>query len=384
MDDKPIDLLTEINALSKIHTLQRDDIDTIMLEFAQRILAAFRIERMSVWILNSSKDQLVSMGEYDTRDLSFKKNNILTKQQFPKYFEAIQNNEILLIENIIINPITIELLENYSKPNNIISLMDIPLRIEGELIGVMCFEKTGDIERIFNQNEQTFAISLSIVFASTLEARQRRSVQFQLKEELKEKEILIKEIHHRVKNNLAVVSSLMSLQANKTKDDFHHSLFDESRNKIDAISELHSNVYQTESISSLSMYEYLTKLINNLRDFYANSTENIQLKADIEKLSIPMDKALPLALIINELVTNAFKHAFKKTVKGVIKIQLKSVENEIILSVSDNGKGFNIVHNDTNSLGLEIVKDLVEQLNGKSTFKSEKGLHFEMSFSINQ
>jgi two-component sensor histidine kinase len=382
MESKTIDLLKEINAISKIHTLQRDDIDAIMREFAQRILATFRIERMSVWLLNSSKDQLVSMGEFDMRDQSFKKNNILQKQKFPTYFNAIQTNEILLVENMLFNSTTIELLEEYTKPNNVLSLMDIPLRIEGELIGVMCFEKTGEIERVFTTNEQTFAMSIAIVFASTLEARQRRAIQYQLKEELKEKEILIKEIHHRVKNNLAVVSSLMSLQANKSKDEFHRSLFNESRNKINAISDLHSNVYQRESISSLSMFDYLSELINNLREFYSNTNENIQIIADIEQISIPMNKALPLALIINELVTNSFKHAFKNSSRGNIKVKMKSFGNDLKLTVTDNGTGFETDAKASTSLGLEIIKDLVEQLNGISMFKKSDGMHFEMSFPI--
>lgn len=382
MESRPIDLLKEINAISKIHTLQRNDIDAIMREFAQRILATFRIERMSVWILNSTKDQLVSMGEFDTRDQSFKKNNVLEKNKFPTYFEAIQNNEILLIENMLFNATTIELLEEYTKPNNVLSLMDIPLRIEGELIGVMCFEKTGSIERVFSSDEQTFAMSLAIVFASTLEARQRRAIQHQLQEELKEKEILIKEIHHRVKNNLAVVSSLMSLQANKSKDEFHRSLFNESRNKINAISDLHSNVYQRESISSLSMFDYLSELINNLREFYSNTNENIQIIADIEQISIPMNKALPLALIINELVTNSFKHAFKNSAKGNIKVKMKSFGNDLKLTVTDNGSGFETDTKASTSLGLEIIKDLVDQLNGVGMFKKSDGMHFEMSFSI--
>jgi two-component sensor histidine kinase len=383
MESKTIDLLKEINAISKIHTLQRDDIDAIMREFGQRILATFRIERMSVWLLNSSKDQLVSMGEYDLRDQSFKKNNILHKQKFPSYFQAIENNEILLVENMLFDSATSELLEDYTKPNNVLSLMDIPLRIEGELIGVMCFEKTGEIERIFTSNEQTFAMSIAIVFASTLEARQRRAIQHQLKEELKEKEILIKEIHHRVKNNLSVVSSLMSLQANKSKDEFHRSLFNESRNKINAISDLHSNVYQRESISSLSMFDYLSELINNLREFYSNTNENIQIIADIDQISIPMNKALPLALIINELVTNSFKHAFKKTSKGNIKVKMKSFGNDLKLTVTDNGSGFETDVKASTSLGLEIIKDLVDQLNGIGMFKKSDGMHFEMSFPIN-
>lgn len=380
---KQIDLLEELNAVSKIHTLQRDDIDGIMIEFAQRIVSCLAIERLSVWLLNSNKDAIVSMGEYDVRDHSFKKDAILTKRDFPKYFKTIEENEILLAENIISHPSTHELTVDYSVPNDIISLMDIPLRMEGELIGVMCFEKTGSNERIFTEKEQTFAMSIAIVFASNLEARQRRALQHQLNKELKEKEILIKEIHHRVKNNLSVVSSLMNLQSYKTTDAYHKSLFDECRNKISAIAGIHEIVYKSEAFASLSVEGYLSKILENLSSFYACNYEHIKIIANIDDLEISLDKALPLALIINELVTNAYKHAFKESDKGSIQITVRKKEDQIELLVSDDGKGFDSTDNPENSLGLEIVRGLVEQLNGESSMVSSVGTRFTLHFSAN-
>lgn len=379
---KQINLLEELNAVSKIHTLKRDDIDGIMIEFAQRILCSLHLERLSVWLLNPQKDQLISMGEYDIRKHEFTKDNILKRQDFPKYFESIHNNEILLAPNIISHPSTSELTIDYSIPNDIISLMDIPLRLEGELIGVMCFEKTGATEREFTEREQTFAMSIAIVFASNLEARQRRALQHQLNKELKEKEILIKEIHHRVKNNLAVVSSLMNLQSHKTADAYHKALFDECRNKISAISGIHEIVYKSEAFAKLSVEEYLTTILNNLRSFYDVNYKDIQIVANIDPIEIPLDKAMPLALIINELVTNAYKHAFKESDKGSIQISVRKKDQQIVLLVSDDGKGFDSNRNPENSLGLEIVRGLVEQLNGESTLVSSVGTRFTLSFTV--
>lgn len=132
MPETTINLLAEINSLSKIHTLKRQDIDAMMVEFAKRILITLRIERMSVWLFNKKRDAVISMGEYDLSSASFAKDNILEKKKYPTYFKSINENEILLAPNIYKNPNTIELSEEYSLPNGIISLMDIPLRIAGE------------------------------------------------------------------------------------------------------------------------------------------------------------------------------------------------------------------------------------------------------------
>lgn len=383
MKDDEINLLAEINSFSKIHTLKRDDIDSIMLEIAQRVVYNFRIERMSAWLFSPTKDSLISMGEYDIRDRKFTKDSVLLKRDYPNYFKAIEENEIILAPNIHTNLATYELSDDYSKPNDVISLMDIPLRIEGELVGVMCFEKTGKIQREFSKNEQVFALSLSIVFSSTLEARKRRAIQHKLNLELKEKDTLLKEIHHRVKNNLAVVSSLINLQSNKAKDAFHKALFDECRNKINTISGIHDIVYKSKSFSEIDVKEYFSILLFNLKEFFSSNEKNIELEFDIDKVILPIELALPLALLINEVVTNSYKHAFPLKTSGKIFVSIKLNDNLVQLIILDNGNGFNpnIIHSD--SLGMEIIKGLVEQLNGDYSFINNDGTTFNLSFSLN-
>ncbi|HOZ88007.1 MAG TPA: histidine kinase dimerization/phosphoacceptor domain -containing protein, partial [Bacteroidia bacterium] len=253
--EETIDLLEEIDSVSKIHTLKRGDIDALMIEFAKRILSVLRIERISVWLLDKKGLAIISMGEYDLPNREFKKGSILLKSKYPHYFKAISENEIVLIENVHSNTKTKELWEDYSQPNNLISLMDIPLRLEGKLIGIMCFEKKGNVERVFSRDDQVFALSASTVFTSSLEARYRRAAQQKLDHELREKDLLVKEIHHRIKNNLAVVLSLMNLQSGKTKDAFHKALFDECRNKISSIAEVHSMMYKSKSYTRINMIE---------------------------------------------------------------------------------------------------------------------------------
>lgn len=372
MPETTINLLAEINSLSKIHTLKRQDIDAMMVEFAKRILITLRIERMSVWLFNKKRDAVISMGEYDLSSASFAKDNILEKKKYPTYFKSINENEILLAPNIYKNPNTIELSEEYSLPNGIISLMDIPLRIAGELVGVMCFEKKGTVERVFSKNEQVFALSTATVFASTLEARYRRALQVKLDKELKEKNLLIKEIHHRVKNNLAIVSSLLHLQSNKSKDTFHQKLFEECESKVDSIASIHDLIYRTKSFAEISTKEYYSGMLKSISKLHSNHGNEINLTFKIKDILLQIDKALPLALLVNEVMTNIYKHAFITPNKNnaSINFSLNTKGKNLHLQISDNGKGFEGSLGKINTLGLDIIKGLAEKLNAVYHYKN--------------
>ncbi|MBL7930636.1 MAG: GAF domain-containing protein [Bacteroidia bacterium] len=377
-----INLLQELDSISKIHTLTRDDIDSMMIEFAHRITIAMKIERMSVWLFNEGKTAVVSMGEYELPQKRFIKGRELFKKKFPAYFEAIAENKIIVIENVYKSNVTEELTEEYNRPQDIISLMDIPLRICGELVGVMCFEKTGSTERIFTHSDQAFALSVSNVFASNLEARQRRALQVRLDQELKEKALLLKEIHHRVKNNLSIISSLINLQMQHVKDDYHRSLFAEHREKINSIALIHELVYKSKDFSEINLKTYIEEISLNLAGVYHSSTKTIELESKVENVIVDINYALPLGLIINEVMTNSFKHAFKDTEKGKITIELSKEKRLVKLKIGDNGSGLNSTIRKEESLGMEILKGLIEQIEGRYSFSNDRGTVFTMEFYL--
>lgn len=378
-----MDLLLEINEISKIHPLDRDDFDTIMLDFAKRITKTLKIERMSVWILNENQTLLTSAAEYDVKNGCLEHSNLLQSKDFPRYFKAIRENKIILASNIKTNPQTSELTEVYSVPNNVVSLMDIPLRIEGELIGVMCFEKTGDEIKEFSETDQIFALSISVVFASNLEARHRRRLQALLEKELKEKATLIKEIHHRVKNNFAVVSGLIGLQSQKAKDSYHEGLLNELKTKIISIAGIHEVVYN-KSYTEVDAKQYIEKLVRQLHEFYQTDQKNISIKVEVDKVELNIETMIPIALIINEVLTNCFKHAFKNKKQGEIIVTMSQNEGISSLIIKDNGDGFHPENDNDYTLGLEIVKSLVEQLNGTFNYSDENGVTFNMTIDLNQ
>ncbi len=375
-----MDLLQEIDEISKIYPIDRDDVDTIMIDFAKRITKTLKIERLSVWLLEENNTVLTSAAEYDARNGSFNLNTRLQSSDFPNYFKAIGENQIITAPDIKANPQTKELAVNYFAPNDVISLMDVPLRIEGELIGVMCFEKTGNETRTFTEKEQIFALSIGIVFASNLEARHRRRLQEELEKELKEKATLIKEIHHRVKNNFAVVAGLIGLQTLKSKDSYHEDLMNELRTKIISIAGIHEIVYNTNSYSEIDAHNYILKLTTELRKVYHSDKTTIEHDISVQKIELKMDVMIPVALIINEVLTNSYKHAFSGRENGIIELKMTEQTGEITLSIHDNGVGFKDGGDQKDQLGMEIIKSLVEQLEGNYTYESDQGSAFKMTF----
>ncbi len=203
---------------------------------------------------------------------------------------------------------------------------------------------------------------------------------------LKEKEVLLKEVHHRVKNNMQVISSILNLQSSYVKDEYALNLLKESQNRIKTMAYIHESLYQNKTFSSINFTEYITTLTNNILHSYTASIQKVRLVMDMQKVILNLDTSIPAGLIINELVTNSIKHAFKGLNEGIIFINLFTKDNMLFLEVSDNGKGFpkEIDFKNTNSLGLQLVNTLIEQLNGAIELKenNNKGTSFYINFPM--
>lgn len=199
---------------------------------------------------------------------------------------------------------------------------------------------------------------------------------------LKEKEILLKEIHHRVKNNLQVISSILNLQSSFIQDKKMLDLLQESRNRIRSMAIIHEDLYRTENFASINFAEYILNLATNLVSLYRLSEENVELKYELDEIDLVLDQAVPCGLLVNEIIANAIKYAFPDNKKGVIYISLKEIDGEIQLMVKDDGiglpKDFIIENSDT--LGLQLVLTLVEQLDGELAFDSSNGTEILIKF----
>ena len=212
-----------------------------------------------------------------------------------------------------------------------------------------------------------------------------KEAQEQIKTSLREKEVLLKEIHHRVKNNLQIISSLLGMQSDYIEDIASKSLFVDSLNRIKSMALIHERLYQSKDLSNIDFGEYVNDLTSYLASTYKTNTSDIELKVDIIKLNLSIEQSIPIGLIINELVSNSFKYAFDERNSGKIEVILKKVSNsKYYLILSDDGKGIpdNINFKDTKTLGLQIVNNLVEQINGKIILDNSKGTNFIIEFNL--
>ncbi|MBN1234457.1 MAG: PAS domain S-box protein [Methanotrichaceae archaeon] len=225
--------------------------------------------------------------------------------------------------------------------------------------------------------------------ASLMDITERKIAEDKLKASLAEKEMLLKEIHHRVKNNLQVVSSLLSLQSGCVKDKQTFDMLQESQNRIKSMAMIHEKLYRSDDIAKINFSEYIRSLSSNLMRSYDAVFEGVRLDLNVEDIDLGLDAAIPCGLIINELVSNSLKHAFPKSSnirRGEIKIEfLREDNNKFKLSVSDNGIGFpqNLDFQQTESLGLQLVRILTDQLCGSIDFHSNFGTTFIITFTEN-
>jgi PAS domain S-box-containing protein len=212
---------------------------------------------------------------------------------------------------------------------------------------------------------------------------QRKWVEEQIKASLREKEVLLQEIHHRVKNNMQIISSLLNLQSQYTGDSHVLEAFKESQNRIKSMALVHEKLYQSRDLAKIDISDYVRSLVGSLFQSYKTAAESITLKIEVEHVSLRIDYAVPCGLIINELVSNCLKHAFPAGRGGTIVIGLHPYEDKIELVVKDNGVGLpeNVDLDDIKSLGLRLVTILAEdQLDGEISLDRRGGTEVRIRF----
>jgi PAS domain S-box-containing protein len=200
----------------------------------------------------------------------------------------------------------------------------------------------------------------------------KKIIEKQVRESLREKEILLQEVHHRVKNNLQVISSILNLQSSYVKDKNTLNILRESQNRIKSMSFIHESLYQTKDFSSIDFSDYILSLSNNLIHSYNIGLESVRLVTDFEKVFLNLDQAIPCGLIVNELLSNALKYAFSGDKKGTLSLSIKEKDNKVFLRIKDNGVGLPVdfKFEEADSLGLQLVFTLIEQLDGEVKFNT--------------
>ncbi len=256
---------------------------------------------------------------------------------------------------------------------------DVPVRLlkkNGQVIDVL----------LSSTAERNAAGEVTGSLSVMTDITERKKAEEQIRTSLVEKEILLREVHHRVKNNFQVITSLLNLQAAQINNPAFLGMFQDSQNRIRAMSIIHEKLYQSSDLAQIDFKGYIDNLIRELQTMYISSSRMAEIQIDAEEVYLGVDQAVPCGLILNELVTNSFKHAFPPDCKrrAVIRISLHAHEDgRIELSISDNGKGLPAEINlqDPATLGLTLAFLLASQLKGELTAGNGQGTSFILRFN---
>ncbi len=198
-----------------------------------------------------------------------------------------------------------------------------------------------------------------------------------IKKTLTEKERLLKEIHHRVKNNLQVISSLLSLQSRYVKDESALNALNEGQTRVESMALIHQNLYREDNISGVSMQTYIPLLADNIFNSYNIRGDQVKIKYEIDDLKLDVATVIPIGLVLNELISNALKYAFPDNRKGLLKVHLLNKDNSLLLSLSDNGIGITSNVN-KNGFGTKLIHSFTRKLDGEMKIRSENGTTVEI------
>jgi two-component sensor histidine kinase/CheY-like chemotaxis protein len=240
-----------------------------------------------------------------------------------------------------------------------------------------------------HMTEYSLARSLRYAIERKIIETERRKMELQITRQLKEKEMLIKEIHHRVKNNLQIISALFLLQSEAVKDEATKAVFNECQNRIRSISLVHEQLYRSNDLNQIEYGDYLQKMFLFLFESYGTDPEWISMEIDVQDVMITIEKAVPCSLIVNELLSNSLKYAFPKEQfpRGKhpemrIRFFQDTDPDAYVLEYRDNGVGLppGMDPRQTGTLGMQLIYGLTEQLAGTVSLESNEGIHYTIIF----
>jgi PAS domain S-box-containing protein len=212
---------------------------------------------------------------------------------------------------------------------------------------------------------------------------ERKIIEEQLEQALEDKDLLMKEIHHRVKNNLMIMASLLNMQSRYIEDEVARDIFKDSQSRAKTMALIHEKLYQSQELKKLDVQDYMESLARDIYHAYIKDPRRIQLNLEVDNHMLDINTVIPLGLILNEILTNTFKYAFPGDSEGLVNVKFSANENkEFLLEVADNGVGLpsDFHEKKTGSLGMRLIHSLTEQIKGEVEINSDHGTQIRVKF----
>jgi len=367
-----------IELLSKSKKIRNGKLHDAIYEILEMSSKAVGVTRTSAWLFDDPHEHIECIGNYDTRVGKMIPQESLPVIEMPTYFMLFETEKIILAANAQTSPYTSELNDAYLVPNGIVSLMDIPLRSEGNIIGVICFEQIKQTKN-WSLNDQKFGLIAAQMVSLAVETHKRKLAQQELEAALRQQKRLLIETNHRIVNNLKITTSLLNIQVGKARDSYHKNLMLDSVNRVQSILSLHELLTENSRNLRISLNQYVNRLVQSLRESLSFPQKQLQLLTSIDSCEVKSSLAISIGIIINEAVLNSYKHAFGENEIGVIRIDFQMQGPKGILEISDNGRGVK-ENRELAGSGVEIIRGMVEHLNGNLDIDGTNGMKICVSF----
>ena len=362
--------LEVIEGLSKSVHIGEGNAEAMVKEILFSASHFLKINRVNAWLIDEDFSKLSCLSAYDRTLDTFYDEGVMLKENYPVYFHHISRTDIIISTKAQEESFNSEIVESYLIPKKIFSMMEVPILSGGKFKGIVCFENTNEV-RIWTNDEQHFALALTQLLILTLETKEKNIYREELEKLVKEKSVLIAEINHRVKNNLAVITALIRNESFRVKDDFHKELFNNILLKTFSLSTLQHAIYNSQNYQEANFSEFIRTLVANMNDTYGHNL-TIKLELDLEELNVEIDKAVPCSLIVNEILTNSYKYAFSSNRDNMLSIQLRrNLNQQFELTIKDNGSGLPENYA-TNGTGFDLMEGLADQIDGVLMVDSTK------------
>jgi PAS domain S-box-containing protein len=281
----------------------------------------------------------------------------------------------LNLDKIIVPPGKEEEAETLTNSNKTFEFSTRRVRKDGSPVDVLIYGVP------VNVDDRTIA-----VYGIYVDITDQKKAEEQVKRSLKEKEVLLAEIHHRVKNNLAVITGLLELQGYNTENADAKKVLKDSQLRINSMALIHEKLYQSERLSEIQFDVYINELLDVIKKSHFSTQKSVQINIDAEPVPLTITQAIPCGLLLNEIITNSLKHAFPDDQQGVITISFKKTGSQLKLSVGDNGIGLPENHNDlkSKSLGMTLIKTLAKQLEAEMFIDTRHGTRYDLIFNYEE
>jgi PAS domain S-box-containing protein len=320
----------------------------------------FESARDGILILDEASGKIIDVNPYMSELLGFDRSHFLEKELW----------EIGLFKDIAANRAAIKKLraEGYLRYDH------LPLETNDK--------QSVEVEVVSNSYEAGGRV---VIQCNIRDCSARVQLEKAVRASLQEKEVLLKEVHHRVKNNLQVISSLLHLQSQHAADQRSVRLFQESQDRVRSMALVHERLYHSKDLSQVDFTTYIENLAAHLFSSHQVDSDSIHLTVDAQGVTLPIEAAVPCGLLLNELISNCLKHAYRGRDRGRIQVTLRAVEgSEVLLAVSDDGVGFppGVEPQAGASFGMQLIADLVEQLHGTIRISRETGTSIRILFPV--